>query len=93
MKWKGFKYQITLVVKFKKYKSKEIEFAPVNFNSTTKTVINHKFDLGKSFQEILYYVYNWINEGSGWIVELIKPQYIIRKFQYQEVLTENYLLN
>ena len=29
----------------KKYKGTEIEFSPVYFNSTTKAVINHKFDL------------------------------------------------
>ena len=73
---KGFKCQITLNVILKKYKSTEIEFAPVYLNSTTKKVINHKFGLGKSFQEILYRIDNWINERSGWIVELIESQYI-----------------
>ena len=61
----------------KKYKPNgEIEFRSVFFNSTTKTVINYKFSLDKSFQEILYRIDNWINEGSGWIVELIESQYI-----------------
>ena len=60
----------------KKYKNTELEFAPVCFNSTTKTVINRKFSLDKSFQKILYRIDNWINERSGWIVELIKSQYI-----------------
>ena len=32
----------------------DIEFAPVCFNSTTKTVINSKYDLDKTFQKILY---------------------------------------
>ena len=40
-------------------------------------MINHKFDLDKFFQEILYIIDNWINERSGWVVELIKSQYII----------------
>ena len=31
----------------------EIEFAPVYFNSTTKTVINYRFSLENAFQEIL----------------------------------------
>ena len=36
---KGFKYQITVKVLLKKYKQNgEIEFAPVYFNSVTKTV-------------------------------------------------------
>ena len=39
-------------------------------------MINHKFDLGKSFQEILYRIDNWINEGSGWIIESINSQHI-----------------
>ena len=73
----GFKYQITLKVMFKKYNShEEIEFRPVYFNSTAKIVINHKSSLENAFQEILYRIDNWINEGSGWIVELIESQYI-----------------
>ena len=74
---KGFKYQITLKVMLKKHKpSREIEFRPVYFNSTTKTVINHKFSLKNAFQEILHRIDNWINEGSGCIVEFIESQYI-----------------
>ena len=46
---KGFKYQITLNVTLKKYKPNgEIKFRPVYFNSTTKTLINHKFRLENS---------------------------------------------
>ena len=39
-------------------------------------MINHKSSLENAFQEILYRIDNWINEGSGWIVELIESQYI-----------------
>ena len=50
---KDFLYQITVKVLLKKYKlNEEIEFAPVYFNSLTKTLINHKFTLETSFQEI-----------------------------------------
>ena len=74
---KGFKYHITLKVMLKKYKRNgETEFRPLYFNSTTKIVINHKFSLKNAFQEILYRIDQWINEGSGWIVELIESQYI-----------------
>ena len=64
---KGFKYQITVqVVLLKKYKPNgEIEFAPVYFNSVTKLVINHRFKLEESFQEMLYMIDAWINNGSG----------------------------
>ena len=37
---------------------------------------NHRFSLENAFQEILYRIGNWINEGSGWIVKLIESQYI-----------------
>ena len=74
---KGFKYQITVKVLLKKYKlNGEIEFAPVYFNSTTKTVINHRFRLENSSQEILHMNDAWINKGSDWIVESIESQYI-----------------
>ena len=63
---KGFKYQITVKVLLEKYKlDGEIEFASVYFNSMTKTVINHRFKLGNSFQEIVYMTDVWINKESG----------------------------
>ena len=84
---KGFKHQITLKVMLKKYKpNEEIEFRPVYFNSTTKTVINHKSSLENAFQKGLYRNDNWINEGSGWIVELIGSQTFQLIDHYQEVL-------
>ena len=74
---KGFKYQITVTILLTKTKiNGSIEYSPVYFNSTTKTVINSEFDLDKSFQEILYRIDNWINEGSGWIVESIDGGYV-----------------
>ena len=76
-KTKGFKYQININVLLKKYKlNGEIEFASVYFNSFTKTVTNYRFRLKNSVQEILYMIDNWINEESGWNVELIESQYI-----------------
>ena len=45
--------------------------------SATKTIINSdKYDLDKSFQEILYMIDNWSNEGSSWIMESIEAQYV-----------------
>ena len=74
---KGFKYQITVKKILKKYKlNGEIEFAAVYFNSVTKKVINYRFKLENSFQDILYLIDNWINEGSGWVVESTESQYI-----------------
>ena len=52
---KGFKYQITVKMLFKKYNSNgEIEFPPVYFNSSRKTIINRRYKLDQSFQETLY---------------------------------------
>ena len=75
-KTKGFKYQITVKILLKKHKGIEIEFSPVYFNSTTTTVIKSQFGLDKSSKETLYRIENWINEGSGWIVESIDFQSI-----------------
>ena len=30
----------------------------------------------KSFQEILYRIDNWINEGSDWVIESIEAEYV-----------------
>ena len=63
---RGFKYQITVKFLLKKYRSNgEIEFTPIYFNSLAKAVINHRYKLNKSFQEILYRIDAWINRGSG----------------------------
>ena len=60
----------------KKFKPNgEIEFSPVYFNSSTKT-INNRYKLDQFFQEILYRIDAWINKGSGWIIESAESQYI-----------------
>ena len=72
-KTKGFKYQITVKVLLRKYKpNEEIEFTPVYFNSSTKTIINNRFKLEHAFQEFLYRINAWINKGSGLIIESIE---------------------
>ena len=74
---KGFKHQVTVKVLLKKCKPNgEIEFTPVYFNSSTKTIINNRYKLDQSFQEILYRIDAWINKGYGWIIESIESQYV-----------------
>ena len=74
---KGFKYQITVKVLLKKYKpNEEIEFTPVCFKSSTKTIINDRFKLEQAFHEVLYRIDAWINKGSDWVIESIESQYI-----------------
>ena len=61
----------------KKYKpNEEIEFTPVYLNSSTKTIMNNRFKLEHTFQEILYRIDVWINKGSGSIIESVESQYI-----------------
>ena len=63
---KGFKYRITVKASIIKHKGNgDIKSAHVYYNSITKTVINFKYMLDKSFHEILHRIDNWINEGSG----------------------------
>ena len=51
----GFRYKIPVKVLLRKDKQNGgIEFTPAYFNSITKTVINFKYDLDKSFQEVLH---------------------------------------
>ena len=74
---KGFKYQITLKVLLKKFKHNgEIKFELFYFNSITKIVTNQRFKSENFSQEILYMIDFCINNGSGWIIELIESQYI-----------------
>ena len=76
---KGFKYQITLFVTLKKGKlDGTVEYAAVYLNSFVKAVINYDLDdsADKSFSEILFRLDNWINEGSGWVIERVNDQYL-----------------
>ena len=53
MRQKFLNYQITVKVLLKKCKPNEaIEFTPVYFNSSTKTIINNRFNLEHAFDEI-----------------------------------------
>ena len=54
------------------------EYTGVYFNSFVKIVINYDFEhlIDKSFEDILYRIDNWINEGSGWVIDLINSEYL-----------------
>ena len=74
---KGFKYQITVAILLHKHKMDGYtEYSPVYFNSTTEAVTNSEYMFDKSFQEILSRIDNWINRGSGWIIESIEGEYV-----------------
>ena len=75
---KGFKYQITLSILLSKVKSSDIVLNILLFIliQQLKLINFDKFGLDQSFEEILYRTDNWINEGSGWIIEEIHNQYL-----------------
>ena len=56
--------------------SRDIEFAYFYFDSTTKTVINFKYELNKPFQGILCRIDNGIYEGSRWVIEIVEAEYV-----------------
>ena len=61
---------------FQKDKKMETEFAPGFFNSTTKTVLNFKYDPDKCFQEFFYRIDNQSNEGSGCLIVSVDAVYV-----------------
>ena len=74
---RGFKYIISVKITLKK-RINDNEFDPrtVYFNSPVKTVINQRYRLNDSFEEIINLLDIWINEGSGWIIDKIEGLYI-----------------
>ena len=63
---RGFKYIISVKITLKK-RINDNEFDPrtIYFNSLIKTVINQRYHLNDSFEEILNQFDIWINKGSG----------------------------
>ena len=74
---RGFKYIISAKITLKK-RINDNEFNPrtLYFNSLVKTVINRRYHLHDSFEEILNLLDIWINDGSGWIIEKVEGLYI-----------------
>ena len=87
---KGFKYQITLKVELKNISPNKLNFKKFVSIQQKKTVTNHKLGFDKCFQEIFYRIDNWINEGSGRIVDLIESQYFNSSI-YRSLLGSSYI--
>ena len=67
---RGFKYIISVKITLKK-RINDNEFDPktLYFNSLIKTVINQRYHLNDSFEEILNLFDIWINESSAWTID------------------------
>ena len=65
---RGFQYIVGAKITLKK-RINDNEFEPktLYFNSLVKTVINQRYRLNDSFEEILNQLDIWVNEGSRWV--------------------------
>ena len=70
---RGFRYIISVKITLKR-RINDNEFEPktLYFNSLIKTVINQRYHLNDSFEEILNLLGIWINEDSRWVIDEIK---------------------
>ena len=60
----------------KRINDSEFNLKTLYFNSLIKIVINRRYHLNDSFEEILNLVDIWINERSGWVINKIEELYI-----------------
>ena len=87
----GFKYVLTAKISLKKHiNNNEPKDDTVYFNSLIKTVINWRYHLNDSFEEILNLLDIWINESSEWAIEKIDGLYI-NTSNYEPLLGHIYL--
>ena len=60
------------------------------FHSLIKTVINRRYHLNDSFEEILNLLNIWLNESSGWVINKIEGLYI-NVANYEPLLGGSYI--
>ena len=88
---RGFKYIISVKITLKK-RINDNEFDPrtLYLNSLAKTVINQRYHLNDSFEEILNLLDIWINESSAWTIDQIDGLYI-NTSNYEPLLGGSYI--
>ena len=82
---RGFKYVLsTKIILKKRINDNEHKYSTVYFNSLVKTVINQRYHLNESFEEILNLLDIWSNESST-LTHLIMNHYqVVVIFHYQK---------
>ena len=60
----------------KRINDNETRYSTVYFNSLIKMVINQRYHLNESFEEILNLLDIWINESTGWSLDGIQGSHI-----------------
>ena len=87
----GFKYVLTAKISLKKHiNNNEPKDPTVYFNSVVKRVINRRYYLNDSFEEILNLLDIWINESSAWTIDQIDGLYI-NTSNYEPLLGGSYI--
>ena len=88
---KGLKYVLsTKIILKKRINDNEHKYSTVYFNSLIKTVINRRYHLNESFEEILNLLDIWINESSAWTIDQIDGLYI-NTSNYEPLLGGSYI--
>ena len=88
---RGFKYVLSTKITLKKrINDNEHKYSTVYFNSLVKTVINRRYHLNDSFEEILNLLDIWINESSAWTIDQIDGLYI-NTSNYEPLLGDSYI--
>ena len=74
---RSFKYVVsTKIILKKRINDNEHKHSTVYFSSLGKTVINRRYQLKDSFEEMLNLLDIWINESSAWTMDQIDGLYI-----------------
>ena len=78
----------------KRINDNETKHSTLSFNSITKTIINQRYHIKESFEEILNLLDIWINESTGWSIDEIQGLYInklihLNMNHYQAVVISN----
>ena len=90
-KKKGFKYVLSTKIILKKRTNDNWHtYSTVYFNSLVKTVINRRYHLNESFEQILSLLDAWINESSAWTIDQIDGLYI-NTSNYEPLLGGSYI--
>ena len=88
---KGFKYVISFKIILKKrINDNGDKYSTVYFNSLVKAVLNRRYHLNDSFEEILNLLDIWINESSAWTIDQIDGLYI-NTSNYEPLLGGSYI--
>ena len=82
---------MTVRITSKKQVKDRFEIRKPYFNSTAKTVINDRYFIEDSFDEIIHRIDQWLSEGSGWIIDDVESFYI-NIANYEPLTGNSYIL-